>query len=475
MKTYRQFIILSLIIVVTHLTGTTVSQFLPYSIIILKDIPSGLSLVQLPIAEGETKTLVLGKESGFIDIIMPISPGTSGSVVQHSAGVTTVVLHRADGKITSRINGPGDKSRSFPPSNISDLLSYKIRINITSIDGPEGVFIVDGIETPRKDISSPVIDMFGGMIPLNPGDYSLTVQTSIIEKQTNIVGKIPLIWYGPWLWAPMQTKSGEEGLILVDFGASGTVLPKIMLSDNAVIQPLVSIQYSETTDTLSGKMMGAGGEVAGNLGISTLETLYLGDIPVPDVKASIMKSLGFDQYFMEESEHYENLGILGGNILGRASVVRLDFDRSAPVLTFGESSVAPIEGDVLILPFVYIKKNIFVNGAIGDQQIHFLLDTGARRTTVSNAVAKTAGVENGLVPSSSTRGLDGTPIPTKAWAGEPITFNGQDITIDSIFVSDLPVLSGMGLANNGGLLGIDFLSKFGHMEVDYTEMKIKFW
>lgn len=430
-------------------------------IYVLRLTSQGLRLDPVAIADGQTLTFTLGLESNVVDLVLPFSPGHSGNLTQREKGPAVLRVTRTGDTLIPRLTKADGTSRNLPEVSLAALQRYAIRVNVTGAR-EKAVFVIEDGAARRAD--GPVVDIFGGKIPIGPHDYAITTVVTEAAPRADVTGTAELFMLGGdlegFLVARSRLANDTQGNFIIDAGATGSVIEKPALPPGVEVRPMTAIEVSDRgTREMPGTMSGAGGEVAGLLGSVTLPELRLGRIVFRDAETAVLERL-------PDLGGGRISGIIGQNLLRRAEHVSITLPEgpgATGVLTLGGPPAdAP---EAVELPFTEVHGHMFVSAKLGDRPLTFLLDTGARRSTVPRSCAEALGME--LSDGEGVRGLDGTAVPTKNGVAPPLGLGAAIIEGLDVVVVDLPVLVQMGLGDSAGVLGMDVLRRFAGFEIDY--------
>jgi hypothetical protein len=433
-------------------------------IAVLREAGDGVVLEMVPISETEPRTFGAGE---IITVVLPFGVGMSGDLVRgEDAGA--IEVRCAGGEIRATSYRADGGAHDLPPASVADLARYDLRVNVTSGTGSKQAFLIRAYQDIEVD-EGPVIDMFGGALPMGPGDYSITTETSPSERRPSIVGRVPLVVADGFLLAEGRGPDGSVGQFVVDFGAGATVISREFLPEGAAVEELLAIEHSRAGERiLPGSMTGAGGDVGGFLGVADIGGFAFGDIALDGVSARVMDS-------MPIFGDTEIAGILGLDVLGRAAVASLVFHSAETGLLVLSDASAAAAASPIEIPFTMAADHIFVDGRIGESPVSFLLDTGARSTIIPRVLADAAGLRPGTLPEREFRGLDGAPLPASSVLVEPLSLGPESFPPLEAYAADLPVLDRFGLDEASGLLGIDFVLGFERADVDFAQGVLRLW
>ncbi|KXK55184.1 MAG: hypothetical protein UZ05_CHB002000653 [Chlorobi bacterium OLB5] len=163
----KQVLILILITV-----GNIFTQSIP--VFLIKNSNGSPVIEKIDLRENEMQVYPRGKNSENISLVLPVSEGISGDFVKaddsnimiarNKSGILSILVQKQDGT-----------QKTILEKSFNELADYDIKVNITGYSVKK-VFNITGYNTVIEDINSPVIDMFGGKIPLNEGDFSITTE-----------------------------------------------------------------------------------------------------------------------------------------------------------------------------------------------------------------------------------------------------------------------------------------------------------
>lgn len=442
----------------------------PGFLFLVKSIPDGFDVVGTPIADGETKTFAVTPESEIVDVILPISVGQSGNVVQRSQGSYDVEVARRGETLTATIRRADGRTKSYPDVSLRDAAGWDVRVNLTGDDGRKAAFLIEGWSEVRPDTAGPVIDMFGGVVPLEDGDVSVTTQVSeriaALRAAGAVTGESPITYESGLLFTEGTLVGGTTAEFIIDFGATGSVVAEWFLPKGTEIREVKGTMHSMEGDrVVEGAMQAAGGRVEGFLGRATMAEFHVGDAVFRDVGVNVVEE-------MPEIGDRMAAGVLGADVLYRADVVSLAYEWWAderPMIRFlAESRLRGAE-DVAVVPLVKVQNHLFARGEVNGIGVEWLLDTGARHTVVAVQAVRDAGRTVAMGRTTSMRGLDGRPVEVTQMLAEEFSVGDHEYQNVRIWMGNMPVLEAMGLGDTGGILGNDFLSMFREIEVDLAE------
>ncbi len=427
-----------------------------------------VEIEKVEIDDGDVITL---DGEDVITVLIPLGVGQSGDLVKSEMRSGEITIRSSGGELHISKKQVDGREISFPVVKIEDLSAYDMRVNIAGGDGTKKAFRISRYDDVETD-DGPVIDMFAGRIPLEDGDYSITLEISAAETAVHVSGETTIYYEGGFILAEGSLSDGRSGWFIVDFGASGTVITKEFLPAYIDIEEVRAMEYSDKgSREVKSAMAGAGGEVTGFLGNARLGTLYVGDVKFPDVTVSVIES-------MPDFGSREIVGILGFDLMKRCDRIAFEYPRGGSgVMMMGERhTMAETDAPSAEVPFYLVAKHIFLDGEVNEVPVSFLFDTGARSSIISESKADQARLSEASGGSKGElRGLDGNPVETRAVVADRLRL-GEWLHSDVMFLAaDLSVFESIGLRQGGGIIGNDFLDDYSLVELDFRREVISLW
>ena len=425
---------------------------------------SGADVVvdSITLKQGEMQVL---SERDVLGVVLPFgSGGMSGDVVQAAQRTGMIAVRFQEGEIRVKVRRADESERDLPAVKVATLAGLDIRINITGGAGLRKAYMIRGY----RDVSpapGPVLDMFGGVVPLAAGDFSITTEVRAVEAVKLVEGSAALEFDDGLLFVWGEIAGAAPGWFIVDFGAGATVIDSRMLPPGAEVHALQAVEHSASgTRDVGAVMHGAGGAVTGFLGQAVLPELRMGSLEFLAARVSVVKALpAFGRPIA---------GILGMDLLGRASAASLTLTEPRRLTLVAGSS--PHSADAIAVPFSIAAKHLFVEGSVEGTPVRLLFDTGARRTLIAQAIADKAGLGIDRERVWQVRGLDGNRLDLPSAVPKRFAIGSLDLRGQRIYVGELPALRAMGLQDTGGLLGTDVLARFARIDVDFGAGLIRF-
>jgi predicted aspartyl protease len=286
-----------------------------------------------------------------------------------------------------------------------------------------------------------------------------------VEVEAGLSGEATIHFAGDFALVDVEIEGRAVGSFVVDLGATVTSVAREHIPPGVEIREVVSIAH--TPDGQQVRPAGAGGlggEASGMLGRSTLSSLRVGDLEMRDLPVAVFET-------MPELHGVRIAGVLGLDVLRRAGRVRLGWpagEDAMPVLALGTAARGrPPTEDTVSVPLSEAQGLLFASAEVEGEPVRLLLDTGARASVISPALADAAGLE--LVPTEvdTLRGIDGLPLLAPRTEPAELKLGDARFPDQRFSVSQLPVLEAMGAGDRVGLLGQSFWRDFQSVEVDF--------
>lgn len=396
-----------------------------------------------------------------ITVALTLSEGLNGDMVSKVMREGMLVIQCKEGFLKIKKRNTSGAERQLPDMNVNDLSNYTIRVNVTGGNGQKRAFKIINYDTFIED-TGPVIDMFGGRVPIQSGDYLITTET---KKNTQFRKKIEKIGFRKvegWMVVPFIMPDGTEHKFVVDMAATATVIEKSILPKAVEVNPLESVAYDgENTKIMSATMQGATGEVANSsfLGRSKISNCTLGTIKLNDFTVSVLSQ--FPRFLTENGIR----GILGSDLLKQYGVVTftgLDTDKGE--IIFGERP------DRIDKSFKMSSSGglFFTNGIINNIPLQFVIDTGARFTTLNSEFIKQNNITVNNKRSKPITGIDGVQQEGETGTVNTIAFDQTKFTNVLVNTGEVKALASIG-QGKAALLGMSFFSRFKSLYIDFEK------
>lgn len=412
------------------------------------------------ISKDETKVFIYGGESGIISLVFPSGTGLSGDFVKLTDKKVLIVRYINDELIYSLKKDDGTLKQIIA-APVSDLPKNDYRINIVS-NNVKKAFKITGYQTISEDIDSPVMNMFGDKITPQENEYIIT--TEIKEAATGFIdgGTGTIHFTGSYFLT--EVKIGEKlSNFVVDLAAVNSFIVKRNIPAGIKTEDLLAKQYSaKGMQMISSPVSGFGGS------IKKLQTCMLPKIELGSVSLLSNTVYVIDTLFKINGKEID--GIIGMDVLQKFEAITFEIDSTKKVELLLGSSFSKNISDALKLPYTIANGHIFVKGKIGSSDVSFIVDTGSPFCFIQSELAKKENIIG--EKSFSVKGADGKEITTMNADVKTITLEGNKIHNFKTKIVDSPILTGMGLKENGGLLGNSFLKNYKSITISFKEKMI---
>ncbi|MBK8496855.1 MAG: hypothetical protein IPL50_19075 [Chitinophagaceae bacterium] len=157
---------------------------------------------------GNNKTEIFNDPS-IIAPVFSMGEGMNGDMVQKERRGGMIIAQCKDNLLKLKFKNKDGSEKPMPDSNVAELKELSIRINIVGGDAVKKAFMVDHYTTVKED-AGPVIDMFGGKLPVKPGDYIITTETKKPVKANTLTGKASYRIDNGWIVVPVSIGDGKN-------------------------------------------------------------------------------------------------------------------------------------------------------------------------------------------------------------------------------------------------------------------------
>lgn len=421
------------------------------------------------LARGETREYQSNPDTGILDVICPVGPGGSGSLVRLKDR-NAIIVRCADAGLQVTTHAANGKEWGRPVRSIEDLTRYDVRLSVTAADGAGRAFLIEQYNRVSAETVGPVLDMFAGRVPMTEGDFTVFTYTYHHGPDAAVYGQAELD-FDRWPIVHAVLPGGQQGDFIVDTGAGTTVVSKRFVPDDVTIEKTSMVQYSSAgRKLLKYAPGGATGTVETIVGQAALPELRIGEIVFRDVTVDVLKEM--PDFFGRPIA-----GILGLDLLRRCELLSLALmsDGEGEALLHLASAALGETPDAVEVPFAFVKSHLMVQAGVNGIPVHFILDTGAPGSFLDARAAKAIGLDAADATRRSGRGLDGGTADIFSGARAGLTLGSRKIDDVRFAISALPAFSSMRVHGQKiGLLGNDVLGRFRRVEIDFVRRKIRF-
>ncbi len=431
-------------------------------VFVISKTPQGPTIESKDIADGET---LIFDQPDVVTVVYTLGEGKSCDLIPAGIGRRVFQVTNHAGVLDIRVEQLGSK-KSLPPMDTKSLDPTTIRVNIKTGDGNNAVFRISGYSQLARD-DGPLVDMFGGKIPLQPADVSVTYETTKLI-QTALSGSISANLEHGWLLADIQLPHGKSGKAVLDTAATTSVFGKQALSSNTQIHKLESVELTAAGEKRSAATMAAAtGDVnqGGFLGKATLADVDCGGLQIPSLEFNVLESMP------AELTELGIIGIIGLDVLSAGE--RLAIKRLTPnqyELTLGDGETIPSGHRTGTIQEAFGLR--FFDGEIENQSVRLLLDTGARYSIIDELQwRKLKSPGTNLNAAQSISGLGGQKTQMERYRFKSFSFSNQSLENWESLVGPFKVFESLGLTDVAGICGMDTLKHFDSIWIDFVNHK----
>jgi len=464
-KFYLLFVLLQIISSAFAQSQETCNFFL------IKEENNDIAIEKVLLNKDEVRVF---RDKNLISYILVFDPGSkSGDLMKKDQRLDGIIARFADGKILTSIIKQDGTKKKMPDIDIKKAKNIDIRFSITGANGYEKAYLIEKYNTIKTD-NGPVLDVFGGSIKLEKGDFSMLTECTESMGTVVIEGSVPYEIYNGWITIFCTLPNGKSGRFVVDFGATTTVIEQKFLQRDAIIQKYQIVEYSSDGIKRSNAIIpGATGSVDNIEGTTILSELILGDIKLNDFKATVVKS------FPEIFHDYEIMGILGRDLLMKTEKIdirNLNESNAQQNIIFSSNFNKEAECDY-ILPLKIAGGHLFIDGHIQNVPITFLFDSGSGKSNIDKKFLENNNISYNIMSGTKTTltGLDGKGIDHELIKLKRVNLNKIDIDEMEFYIGDTFILKHMGFKDDTALLGMNFLKHFKNVCFDFSSNNILLW
>ena len=409
------------------------------------------------ISKDETKVFICGSDSGILTLVFPSGAGLSGDFVK-LADKKIIIVRYVNDEIVFSLKKDDGTLKQIIAAPVIDLTKNDYRINIVS-NNLKKAFNISGYDIISEDTDSPVMNMFGDKI--TPQENEFIITTEIKEAATGFIdGGIGTIQFtGNYFLT--EVKVGEKLCsFVVDLAAVNSFIIKKNIPAGIKTEDLLAKQYSaEGMQMISSPVSGFGGKIK-NLQTCTLPKIELGSVSLLSNSVYVLDTL-----FTIQGKEID--GIIGLDVLKKFEAVTFEIDSTKRIEMLMGNNFNKNISDVVKLPYTIANGHFFVKGKIGSSDVNFIVDTGSPFSFIQSELAKKENIIG--EKSFSVKGADGKEISTMNTVVNKIILEGNTIHNFNAKIVDSPILTGMGLKDNGGLLGNSFLKNYKSITISFKE------
>jgi predicted aspartyl protease len=431
----------------------------------LRQAGGDVRLESVALPASEPRRFDLAPPSDWVTVVVPLGVGKSADLVQRSAGARAAIARCDGSRLAITIERPDGRRQELPPVDDDAFERFDLRVHVVGGSGlRRGFRVTRGLVAPA---AGPVLDLFGGRIPLAPGDYSVTLESAPASPAGRVTGSAPLVAAGGHLYLEADGGAGRPLRFVVDTAASGSVVARAALPAGVEVAPVESVEYGpDGARRGATTAQGLGGAAAVGYGRAALPALRVGSIRFDEVEIGVVDRL-------PELDGAPLDGILGLDLLRRAAVARLERGGDGGMLRLLEAAT---QGAGAELPFEIAGGHLYLPAKVDDVPVHLLLDSGARLSMLPRALAAKLPRLSAAGAAESVHGLDGRPIDARPMVASRLDLGGLELTAPTFAVlEDASLFESSGLGAQAAILGDDLLRRFPALELDFAAGRARFW
>lgn len=422
----------------------------------------------------DNNTVQVVNDKKVISVILSWGEGMSGDMIKKEKREGMFIVQCKEGVLKVKHKSKDGSEKSLPDVSVNELKKLDIRINVTGGKGIKKAFIIKNYSTFLND-DGPVLDMFGGKIPINDGDFLITTETkSQINVDHIIRGSVEYELKNNWIIVPVYFENNQKMNFILDLAATSTVISRKILPAGVEINKVEMITYnSSTNDTSNSSMQGATGTLTDDifLGKALIPVLNIGTIDVINTNVSVLES------FPQKLEELGVAGILGLDILEQSSKIKIIGINNSETKTITFNGEDNDIAQEFTLPIKKAGGLFFTDGLINSHQVEFVIDLGARETILSKPLFEKMNDRSFSVidRGKTITGIDGKPSNAFVISASEFQLSSYKFENQQIVISDIAALQSYGLQNTSALLGMNFFNRFDAVEIDFNNRALNLW
>lgn len=394
---------------------------------LVERVPGGVALRADSVAAGGTVAFHADPDSGIVDLVLPVGPGQSASLLRPGDRGTIVVRHRGD-SLHVRFQRPDGASQERPARALADLAREETRLSVTGGDGSRASFVIRGGAVAAPDTAGPVANMFAGKLPFKLGDGDWVVQTETWRRPLAAAPRGRMVLTRErWLVTEAVRPDGGRGRFILDLGAGESVVSPRFVPAGQAIAPAKMVEYSLRGEQLLDYQPGGATGLAPVVkGLTVFPSLTLGGAEVQALEAQVAelpRGLGEDV-----------VGILGIDVLRRAARVRLTVPED-PVgrATLEFDPPRPLAREAGRCGFSWVSSHVVLPGEVAGRAALWIVDSGSAASFVDPVAVTDEPWVAPAKPTAPVHGAGGQQRPASvvtapslrvgnapAWANAPV-------------------------------------------------------
>lgn len=453
----RSYVGLGLLLVIFIATSSLkVSAQTNCNCFVIKEKGQSIEMEKIVVEDNRVEVI---NDPQVISVAFSLGEGLNGDMVSGASRGGMLIAQCKNGALKIKKRSPAGDEKPLPDLPIQDLKQLTLRVNVIGGNGSKKAFKIINYDSFQEDFG-PVIDMFGGRVPVKTGDFLITTETKKTPPPQKKVGKVEFKKVDGWMVVPFVLPNGNSHPFVVDMAATATVVDKSILPTDATITQLESIAFDGDKERVEhASMQGATGTVAKNvfLGRTELMGLSVGDLKINVLSVNVLTA--FPEWLAKSGIK----GILGLDVLKMNGSVIFDniYSELGHVIFGGALNNAQGANPMSTANGLY-----FLHGSTQGKPIQFAIDMGARNTILSEEYVRVNGIKISNEGKSTIRGIDDSKVAVKTGTLKSLTLCSKEFFSVPVRVGVVDALSAFGL-NDVSLLGMDFFSRFKTIELSF--------
>ena len=436
-------------------------------VFVLRQQGESVAIQKEPAPEGKTVTFPCSRETGIIDVILPVGSGGSGSMARFSDAAVVSVTNQEGVLTVSTRTGQG-KTWDRPPRPLAELREQDIRVSVTGYNGAQRAFLISRYESVRDEPVGPVIDMFAGRVPMQSGDYVVCTDTYTPLRSPRVYGQAELR-HDRHIFVRGRLPDGTEGDFVLDIGAGQSAVAREFLPDGIPIEQSGMVQYSAAgREVLKYEPGGATGKTTSVLGIAVMPEFRAGTLVFKNASMAVLPDLS--TLFKRPVA-----GILGLDLLRHAEVISLEYGHDGVGKLVLSAEPSQTAKKSVATPMATFRSHLGIRCEVNGISTAFILDSGAPTVFLDDTAARAAHVRIDEESGRDVHGVDRGSARARQGTIAKLQCGGEMFHDLPAFVSPLPVFAPLRAHDQAvGLLGNDLFSRLSFLELDLAQNQARF-
>jgi hypothetical protein len=140
---------------------------------LIKEANTGIEIEKTIIENNRVEVI---NDPNVISVVFTLGEGMNGDMIQASKRKGMIIAQCVNNTLKLKIRNADGTEKPLPDINTEDSKDLDIRVNVIGGNGERKAFLIQHYETIIHD-KGPVLDMFGGKLPVANGDYLITTES----------------------------------------------------------------------------------------------------------------------------------------------------------------------------------------------------------------------------------------------------------------------------------------------------------